>query len=248
LNSGKPITAGMRNLAYNSALSGWKAYLRTYNNGRPFVLIGHSQGSGVLRQLIRTQIDPNRKLRSRMISAIVLGGNVLVKQGKDVGGDFKHIHACHAVSDLSCVIAFSTFDQPVPADSLFGRPSASLGQPPPKDSAVLCALPGPHQLTTILPSQPFAPGTVIGAVTGLIGYPTFKVNTFWVEFPHAYAGACSSANNAHVLQIKPEAGAPLLNPIPSPQWGLHLVDANIALGNLVTTVSDQIKAYFKRHR
>ena len=110
------ITPQMSQIAYASALSGWKDYLRTYNKGRPFVLIGHSQGSFTLRKLISTQIDPNRRLRRLMVSAILLGGNVLVKTGKDVGGDFKHIHGCHSASTISCVIAFSTFNAPVPAE------------------------------------------------------------------------------------------------------------------------------------
>jgi hypothetical protein len=241
------ITAQARNIAYSSALSGWKAYLRGYNHDRPFVLIGHSQGSGILRKLIATQIDPNPKLRELMVSAIVLGGNVLVKKGEGIGGDFKHIPGCRTVTQTSCVIAFSTFDAPVPPNSLFGRPAALNSGGPPA-VVVLCALPGTHRLSTILPSAPFAPSTVIGAASTGLGYPHFSVHTPWVEFDHAYTGACSSANNAHVLQIKDLPGAPHLNPIPDATWGLHLADANIALGNLVGIVADEVNAYFKRAR
>jgi pimeloyl-ACP methyl ester carboxylesterase len=247
LKGPKTITAAMGAIAYRSALAGWRDYLRLYNQGRPFVLIGHSQGSLILRQLIARQIDNNAKLRRRMLSAIVLGGNVLVKRGEDVGGDFKHIHACHTRADTSCVIAFSTFDQPVPAGSLFGRPGGVVGPKPRSGTSVLCALPGPRRLRTIMPSQPFAPSTTIGAASTLIGWPSFNVHTPWVQFDDAYSGGCSSANNAHVLEIRPNAGAPLLKPVPDPTWGLHLADANIALGNLVQTVSDETRAYFRRH-
>jgi pimeloyl-ACP methyl ester carboxylesterase len=242
------ITPAMRAIAYQSALSGWRDYLRHYNKGRPFVLIGHSQGSLILRQLIAREIDKNAKLRRRMLSAIVLGGNVLVKTGKDVGGDFKHIRACHKMTDVSCVIAFSTFDsQPVPPDSLFGRPRGVGGANPPPGTSVLCALPGPRKLQTILPSQPFAPNTTLGVASMLIGYPSFSVHTPWVQFNGAYSGGCSSANNAHVLQIRPNAGAPFLHAVPDATWGLHLVDANIALGNLVQIVSDETRAFFRHH-
>jgi hypothetical protein len=237
------ITAQMSRIAYDSALSGWRDYLRTYNKGRPFVLIGHSQGSFTLRKLIATQIDPNRRLRRLMVSAILLGGNVLVKTGRDVGGDFKHIPACHRATDISCVIAFSTFNAPVPSNSLFGRPSAALGQQPPPDSSVLCAYPGSRRLSTVLPTEPFAPSSTIGKASALIGYPAFHVSTPWVEFDHAYTGGCSSADNAHVLQIQDQPGAAHLHPVPDPTWGLHLTDANIALGNLVDVVSREERAY-----
>jgi len=70
------------------------------------------------------------------------------------------------------------------------------------------------------------------------------VTTPWTEST-AYTGGCSSADDANVLQIAPVAGAPTLNAIPDPGWGLHLVDANIALGNLTDLAGRQIKAYLK---
>ena len=60
------------------------------------MLIGHSQGSFVLRQLIAKQVDRKPAVRKRLISAILMGGNVLVKDGSDIGGDFKHIPACRS--------------------------------------------------------------------------------------------------------------------------------------------------------
>ena len=69
----------------------FKTYLKKYNHGRPFVLIGHSQGSFVLEQVIAKQVDSKPSVRKRLLSAILMGGNVLVKDGKAVGGTFKHI-------------------------------------------------------------------------------------------------------------------------------------------------------------
>ena len=243
LKGSNTITASMSNTAYQSALAGWKDYLKTYNKGRPFILIGHSQGSFTLRKLIATQIDKNAKLRKRLVSAILLGGNVLVKKGKGVGGDFKHIPACRTAKSTSCVIAFSTFNAAVPANSLFGRPSSVLSTGVPKGTAVLCAYPGAHTLSTVLPSEPFAPSSTIGIASAGIGYPGWRVHTTWVEFDHAWTGGCSSANNANVLRINDRPGAAHLHPIPDATWGLHLTDANIALGNLVGIVAQEMKAF-----
>ncbi|HEY2482664.1 MAG TPA: DUF3089 domain-containing protein, partial [Caulobacteraceae bacterium] len=33
-----------------------------------------------------------------------------------------------------------------------------------------------------------------------------------------------------------------------PDWGLHLIDANLAMGNLVTLVADEGRAWSARHR
>jgi hypothetical protein len=76
-----------RALAYNDVLDAWNYYLEHDNQGRGVVLVGHSQGSGVLTQLIKNEID-GKPIQSRIISALLLGTNLPVPKGKDVGGAF----------------------------------------------------------------------------------------------------------------------------------------------------------------
>jgi hypothetical protein len=90
---------------------------------------------------------------------------------------------------------------------------------------------------------PFAPDTSIGAATRLVRLPTVDVDTRWIEADGAYTGACSSANDADALQITGVDGAPHLRAVPDAAWGLHLTDADIALGNLVSIVRRQIDEY-----
>jgi hypothetical protein len=46
--------------------------------------------------------------------------------------------------------------------------------------------------------------------------------------------------------VSPLGGAPILHPVPDATWGLHLVDANIALGNLISIVHAEANAYAAR--
>ncbi len=232
-------------IAYSDVLNAWNTYLQKYNHGRGVVLIGHSQGTFVLRQLISQEIDPNAAERRKLVSAILLGGNATVKQGQDFGGDFQHIRACHFRWQIGCAMGFSTFNAPVPANALFGRAGAGL--------QVLCTNPaslpgGSAPLKTIVPSAPFAPGTTIAAATQAVGLTIPTVSTPWVEVDGAYNGQCSSADGANVLQTSGVPGAPTLHPVPDATWGLHLVDANIALGNLVDVVRTQAFVYTLLHR
>jgi hypothetical protein len=113
--------------------------------------------------MIAKYVDPKPALRTRLVSAILLGGNVLVKKGKRIGGDFKHISGCTKPAQLGCVIAFSTFDQPVPNPSLFGRPSGGVGGGnAPKGDVVLCTNPaaiggGSALVDPIFPSARLTP-------------------------------------------------------------------------------------------
>ena len=254
IGQGKPTTKPNPALALRDVRNAFRTYLKTFNHGRGFVLIGHSQGSFVLRQLIAKDIDPKPAVRRRLVSAILLGGNVLVKKGKAIGGDFKHIPACRSATQLSCVMAFSTFDQPVPTPSLFGRPTAVLGAGGgTKGDAVLCTNPaalggGSGLVNPIWPSQPFDPKSILSTGIALLGLPLPHPSTVWVSVPHSYRAHCSSANNAHVLQISPVGGAKAPNPSPTAEWGLHLLDASIALGNLVDDVKTEAAAFLRRSR
>jgi Protein of unknown function (DUF3089) len=239
LQSGNTESPQQLRVPVRDVTAAFRAYLRQDNHGRrPFILIGHSQGAAVLEQMIRTVIDPSPRLRGLMVSAILLGGNVLVSDHSDVGGTFRHIHACHSIYGDDCVIAFSTFDGPVPSNAIFGRTTVP-------GEHVLCVNPAtlggakPRPVVSILPSAPFAPGTLIAAGIQLLGITQPHPSTVWSSLPRAYSARCSGAGGAHVLEISPRDGAQLPTPSPDPTWGLHLLDANIELGNLVSVVNTQ---------
>jgi hypothetical protein len=229
----------------NDVRRAFKDYLSHDNHGRGFVLIGHSQGSFVLTKLIALDVDSKPAVRRRLLSAILLGGNVLVKKGSTSGGDFKHIPACRSTTQLHCVVAFSTFDAPVPANSLFGRS-------PVKRDRVLCTNPaalggGSGTLDSILPTAPFTPSSTLAVGIALLGVTLPSPHTEWIRFHGSYTGRCSSANGANVLQITPKHGAQTPHPSPDATWGLHLLDANVALGNLVDLVRSEGVAFAHSH-
>jgi hypothetical protein len=241
-------------LAYADVLEAWRTYLRDYNHGRGFVIIGHSQGTRVLRKLVREEIDRRRGVRRRMLSALMLGGNVLVRDGKDIGGDFQRIPACHTARQLGCVIAYSTFNYTPPADSRFGReplddPYGS-GFPAGAQYEVLCTNPGSLRanrrtpLKSLVRTEPY-PG-VIGA--GLIatyrGTPP-DADTAWVRPRERYTGRCVNADGAHVLMLESIGDARELGFFPDNKWGQHLADVNIALGQLVGIVARETRAYLQ---
>ena len=145
------------------------------------------------------------------------------------------------------------FGETPPAEARFGRdPSFLAGLAPgngPYD--VLCTNPaalggGAAPLDAILPSDPFAPGSLIAAGIGLLQIAVPQASTTFIEARDAYTGRCSKAGGASFLELTPNAGSPLPKPSPDANWGLHLVDANIALGDLLGVVEAQIARYARR--
>jgi hypothetical protein len=246
-----PLTAAAAT-AYNGVLSAWQYYLAHYNHGRGVVFLGHSQGSGMLIQLLRSQVDPNPTLRQHLVSALLLGGNVTVPVGKTVGGDFRHIPACTSNHQTGCVVAYSMFLDPPPADSGFGR----VGQGVSSLSGVAAA-PGQQVLCTNPVSldhpsvagvlQPYAPTAAFPGPLGLAYRPVPSAPTPWASYPNLYTGRCESSGGATWLQVDriqtPGDTRPSVSQTLGPTWGLHIDDVNLAMGNLVSLVHDQAAAY-----
>jgi hypothetical protein len=240
--------------AYGDVRAAWKEYMRRYNHGRGVVLVGHSQGSGMLQELVRQKIDRFPAARSRLLSAMLLGGNVTVAQGRKVGGVFNHVPACTRPQRLACVIAFSTFNKPAPDNAIFGKGPGVLtqafGQVGPANPEVLCTNPaalrgGAGALHTLAPTAPFI-GTIGFGISILYNGSPPTAATPWVEPQDHYTGQCVQSNGANVLMLSPVGAARQLTPVPDDAWGLHLADGNIALGNLVDVVGAETKAFLKR--
>ena len=233
----------------------FRAYLRKDNRGRGFVLLGHSQGTLQLIETIRREVDRKPAVRRRMLSAILLGGNVTVRRGSDRGGVFSTIPACRRAGRLRCVMAFSAFNTTPPEDTRFGRGdnryAEVFGQPRGAGLEVLCTNPaalggGSAKLSSIVPARKFAPGTLIGLGNELLGLPLPQASTSFIEGRGAFSGRCATRNGARVLDVRSRGGTPVPKPSPDPTWGLHLLDANIAQGDLLAVLRRQIRAYARR--
>ena len=222
-------TAALR-VAYTDVVAAWRDYLAHHNAGRGVVLIGHSQGTLMLRTLLREEIEP-APVHDRLVSAILLGGNVLTRTGSLSGGDFTRTPLCTARGETGCVIAFSTFGRTPPADTRYGVvpvESTSPSRPLPAGAGYTVACTNPAALGTTA-TAPLRSRIAGRSVTG-------------------YGGRCTTGTGPHVLQVSggnpvPAAALPEL---PNPTWGLHLLDVNIAQDDLVDLVGAQTRTYLAR--
>ncbi|HWB22406.1 MAG TPA: DUF3089 domain-containing protein [Gaiellaceae bacterium] len=243
------ITRANALIAYNSVLSAFRDYLAHYNDGRGIVFIGHSQGAAILIRLLQQEVDRTPALRRQLVSALLMGGNVTVKKGSDVGGDFAHIPLCKTAPQTGCVVAYSSFTEKPPPDSQFGRTTSDAGvrllapHTPSPEISIACVNPAaPAGGKAIL--DPYVPSLVLSF---LPAGSAPKVSTPWVSFPGEYTGQCETSGNATWLQISQRAGTTaqrqFLTRLQDPVLGLHVLDVNIALGNLVDLVRDEAAAY-----
>ncbi len=250
--SGKPIPAD-RALAYGDVVDAWNEYLAHDNHGRGVVLIGHSQGSGVLTQLIKNEID-GKPVRAQIVSAILMGTSLPVPKGQDVGGAFKSIPLCHAASQTGCAIAFASFraDAPPPANSRFGRAPDGL-QAACVNPAALGGGSGPLKSYLAASNDAFGAGrpTPPWTSTGA------KIDTPFVEPAGMLSAQCVADDHGSYLAITVHSqpsdirahdivGDIVINGQVQADWGLHLIDANLTIGDLVEVVGAETKAYLAK--
>ncbi|WP_454198607.1 DUF3089 domain-containing protein [Nocardia sp. Marseille-Q1738] len=248
--------AEMARIAYEDVLMAWRQFLAERESGRPLVLIGHSQGARMLRQLIREEIEPQQAVRDRILSAILLGGNVVVRKNGDVGGDFQHLPLCHSERQTRCVLAWQTFGANPPADSRFGRNPMTpepLPRPYGPDYEIACTNPASldrnesHTAATVLRVSPVP--SPLGVELALRHGPAaVAAPTPWLIPAERYRLQCMRSGDATALMATPEPGSPELYAVPDATWGLHLTDVEIALGDLVRIVMSQNSAYRSAHR
>jgi len=248
--AGRPM-APDRMLTYNDVADAWKHYLDHDNKGRGVVLIGHSQGAGVLLELIRREID-GKPVQSRIVSALLIGANIAVKKGQDIGGAFQHMALCRSASQTGCIVTYVSFrgDVPPPANSLFGRVPGDGLQAACTNPAALAG--GSGELQAYLSSAARSGGSSLKPWV----MPERKIETPFVSVPGLLTADCVSNERGTYLAVKVNgdpadarvddiAGDVVTNGQVQTNWGLHLIDVQVAMGNLVELVGRQAQAYLK---
>jgi hypothetical protein len=248
---GAPGTSPVWQSAYDDVLDAFKHFIANESQGRPFVLVGHSQGAEHLRHLIADEIDNQPALRDRLVSALLLGWPVEVPEGGVVGGAFQNIPLCQAAGQTGCVVNYSSFrstDPPTAETAEFGRP---FGGAPGRVGCVNPASPagGAAPLHPyFMVEQPM--GAILGAPSQPFSDPTMaaEVTTPFVTYPDLITGECVTEGPFTYLKLTVHADPddPRTDDITgdlSPEWGMHLVDANVAMGDIVAMVGDQAEAH-----
>jgi hypothetical protein len=251
----QPVPGGpppRQNIGYDDVVDAWNYYLTHENHGRGVVLVGHSQGSGVLIQLVAKQID-GKPAQAHLISAILMGAPLVVPPGGDVGGDFKTVPLCHSASQLGCAIAYSSFREtsPPPDNSRFGRPRD------PKAVGMDAACVNPASLGGGTGEAKSYFGAAIAGVATAPPFPWVKgkpITTPFVSVPGLITATCVHAApfNYLAIHLNADPASPRTSDIPGDivvggvtlkDWGLHLIDANLFMGNLVDVVGEEAKAW-----
>ncbi len=111
--------------AYQDVRRAFRHYLQHENEGKPFILAGHSQGSHHAKRLLEEIID-STDLHHRLVAAYLLGSTIIPVMPVWID-TLANIRPCSTEDDLGCIIAWDSMPE---------------GKPPlPRDEQSLCTNP-----------------------------------------------------------------------------------------------------------
>lgn len=86
------------------ATGAFEYYIKHLNNGRPFILAGHSQGSALLLSILARYMKENPDVYGRMIAAYIIGCPVT----KPFLSKFAHLKFAEGADDTGVIISYNT--------------------------------------------------------------------------------------------------------------------------------------------
>jgi hypothetical protein len=90
-------------IAYKDVKAAFEYYLKNYNNGRPIIIAGHSQGSKHAQRLLREFFD-GQPLQKQLVEAYIIGFPTYENQ-------FQFLKVSESADDFGGFVSYSTFGQ-----------------------------------------------------------------------------------------------------------------------------------------
>ena len=215
-------------LAYRDVRAAFLYYLAHENGGRPFVLVGHSQGTLHLMRLLREEVD-GRPIARRLVAAY--GPGIAVPVGT-FGTELKTVVACDTPARTGCVASWNSFTADADVTGYVARAAqdwrAAHG---PSGGDVFCVNPLTFDL--------HRPGADAAANKGGMVIPAAAGGPVAPIVAAAAAARCDGG----VLRVT--SPYPLK---PLPGGSLHYDDIPLFWGNLRANVAVRIAAFMKAGR
>lgn len=218
----------------------WQTYVETQNDGRGVVIIGHSQGAHMVEELVNREIEGS-EIEGRVLGVMPIGWTAYPDASSGGIGPFE---PCETLGQTGCSVSYVSFraTSAPPARSWFGQTN-DVGQ------RALCVNPA------AITGSGGALDARLSARNWVTGEPADFMDEGSIETPFAsvpglLTGACVETDEHTYLEVtvNGDPNDPRADDIDGDvkiagqvlsDWGLHLVDMNVAMGDLVTIVGAQ---------
>ncbi len=98
------IGAALSGIPYDDITAALDYYFENYNQGRPFIIAGHSQGSAMVKYVLKNYFMEHPDYYERMVTAYVIGYSVT----KDDLDAYPHLKFATGESDTGVIVSWNT--------------------------------------------------------------------------------------------------------------------------------------------
>jgi hypothetical protein len=211
-------------IAFGDVEAAFREFLSRTAPDRKMVLVGHSQGAGMIMRLLAKFFEGDPAMRSRLLLAMPIGA--------DVEADaFTNVPICKKANETGCIVTYRSY-----ADGENVDPEALWMPAPGHETA--CVNPATLDGGTGRLSRAFFPamGELRRSMRGLEG-----IETPYVELRDHYSARCvTQPSGFSYLAIGEVSRGPVDLHKHVLKMGLHVLDMQLAQGDLVDMIARRV--------
>ena len=201
-------------VAYADVEAAFEHYLAELNDGRPFVLTGHSQGAHIGSRLLRERVEG--QVDDQLVAAYLLGW--------PLGPESTSLPVCSSADEQACVMGFKSY---LAGEDISGSTLYAEGSP------VTCVNPAD-------PTSDEATTLSLAVFPTDLAYGT-PVDDGYAAYPDAYTAACHGTGTTVGLEVA-WVDSDRTDPTDAARAALtgsnasHVLDMNFVLGDLLADI------------
>jgi hypothetical protein len=235
-------------MAFEDASDAFNYYMENENNGRGVILIGHSQGARMIDYILKNDVI-GKPAENNLISAMPIGYTYVLDRETQT---YEGMPLCESKEQTACLISYVTFraDEPPPLTSWFGLVMNA-------ETQAACVNPGaltgdgelkPYlsNLPDLAGNAPDFAGDAAEVTTPFATLPGLLTAECVEKGPHTYLAVTTHADPSDPRTDR-VAGDVYINGEVAKDWGLHLGDMHLAMGNLIEIAEAQGNAWVAAH-
>jgi hypothetical protein len=206
----------------------------------------------MLSMLLSREIE-GKPEAARMLSAMLIGYNIEVPEGKLVGGTFKKTPLCSRAGEIGCIVTYVSYrdGSPPPVGAIFGRAAAP-------GMTIACTNPaGLASGRAPLDSYWYAGPSLVGAPSPVTWSSKGPPPALFLRTEGLASGECRHDGPLGYLAISVNAdpgdartdtipGDVITGGVIQPGWGMHVADMNLGMGDLMALIRAQAATWKAR--
>jgi hypothetical protein len=225
-------------LAWQDVRAAFLHYMRHENNGRPVIIVGHSQGAAHVERWLK-EFWPQSAYREKLVAAYAIGVSFSEKTLDELGGG---IPVCATPTDTGCFISWNAFERTGDPSQYLAASNARHQQRhgTSEGSIVACVNP----LTFSLNEPTATPSANLGSLPARRGVGLAETLKNGVSLPRTESGRIGASCEDGILRVDgtPTEGYAIVS---LPAGMLHFNEFDLFYQNIRVNAVTRSKAFFE---